>query len=636
MSESNDAFRVPSFNLLITLLVGVGCSLPAGQLNARESGESGEQSREMVVTPSRIALPRRQIATSVSILSAEEIEAHGNVSMVNILRQMPSVAASSNGGPGKASTLRIRGEEGFRTLMMIDGIRLLDPSLPRVAPQSEHLLSSGIARVEVLRGPQGLGYGADAGGVVNISSDRVSEGLVAELDARTGAFNTRQVSGSIGAGNAAGDFYLSATDLSTDGFNSRVADTQLRDDDGYDNRTVHARGALNISDGLRLELVHRAVEGHSEYDGCFEDVTFSTVHECASAYDLDASRVELSHDRGAYAHSLSYNLTRTDRQDHTRGQAAFGASGEMTRAEYSGSATALPGFDLVWGADWEEAEFDDARRHNLGVYAEYLSDFSDSVFLTAGVRHDENDDAGANTTYRLSAAYLVEQGNGNRFKYRASYGTGWRAPSPYEVFYNDVSATPPAAGVKLRQETSRGHEFGIEYLLAGGHRFEAVYFSQDVVDAIYFDLNAFSGYLQDVGTSTSKGIELSGDIALGRMLDLKANYTHNETGRPDGQQRLRRPEHLANIGLSYYPVSQLTINGFLRVSRDSIDEAGGEIVALDDFAVLDLSARYRFTDALEVYARLENVLDEHYREVMGFNTADRAAYIGFNMAFGNP
>lgn len=632
MSEFIRSFRLTSPNLMLMLLTGVWSSLTTVQLNAREADE---QTREMVVTPSRIALPRRQIATSVSILSKEEIEAHGNVSMLDILRQMPSVAASSNGGPGKASSLRIRGEEGFRTLVIIDGIRLLDPSLPRVGPQTEHLLSSGISRVEVLRGPQGLAYGADAGGVVNLSSARVSEGFVAELDARAGAFNTQQSSGSIGAGNDAGNIYLSATDFSTGGFNSRVSDTQLRDDDGYDNLTVHARGALNVSDELRLELVHRSVEGRSEYDGCYDEATFSTVDNCDTRYELDASRAALSHASGDFSHSLSYNLTRTVRQDYTQGQATFGSRGELSRVEYSGSTRGLPGFDLVWGADWEEADFDDAGRHNLGAYLEYLSDFSDSVFLTAGVRHDENEDVGANTTYRLSAAHVLEQRDGSRLKYRASYGTGLRAPSPYEIFYNDNSVTPPAAGVNLRQETSRGHEFGIEYLMVDRHRFEAVYFSQDVEDAIYYDLDTFSGYLQGIGTSSSKGIELSADIALGSTLDMKASYTHNETERPDGQQRLRRPEHLANIGISYYPVSQLTFNGFLRVSRDSIDEVNGEVVALDDFEVLDLSARYRFTDALEVYARLENALDEDYREVRGFYTAERAAYIGFNMTFGN-
>src|SRR5690606_23609218 len=112
-----------------------------------------------------------------------------------------------SGGPGKATNIRIRGEEGFRTLMIFDGMRLSDPSSTQVGPQVENLLTTGVGRVEILRGPQGLSYGADAGGVVNISSRQTSgDGLNVNLDAQTGKFGTRQLAANVGGGNDMADF----------------------------------------------------------------------------------------------------------------------------------------------------------------------------------------------------------------------------------------------------------------------------------------------------------------------------------------------------------------------------------------------------------------------------------------------
>src|SRR5690606_21465683 len=140
------------------------------------------------------------------------------------------------------------------------------------------------------------------------------------------------------------------------------------------------------------------------------------------------------------------------------------------------------------------------------------------------------------------------------------------------------SAFPPAAGVILKQETSRGHEFGVEFTTAEGDGYEAVYFDQDVENAIYSDPATFSGCLQDVGTSTSKAIELFAEISMRPNLNFTANYTYNDTERANGLQRRRRPQHLANLGLSWFGLDErLNLNGFYRISRNSIDEVGSTV-----------------------------------------------------------
>jgi vitamin B12 transporter len=605
-------------------------------MNMAFAQQSIARAEEVVVTTNRIPLPLRQMAASISVITDADIQAHGNLSLADVLRQMPATSTSSNGGPGKPTSLRIRGEEGYRTLTILDGMRLSDPTGVQIGPQLEHLMSSGVGRVEMLRGPQGLSYGADAGGVVNISTRQSGSGTRGSVDFQQGRFDTQQLNGNLSGGNDQLDFFVSGSDYATEGFNAQTADSANPDADGYDNTTLHVRAGVNLSDDLRAELVHRDVDSDAEFDGCYNLTTFATMHACSSTFELSASRASLDYHGNAFGHSISYSTTDTGRENIHDGLSALSSEGELDRWEYVGSATDLPGFDLVFGADLETAENNGEGRDNKGVYAEYLSDFSESLHFTAGARHDDNDDFGTNNSYRISAAYLHDLANGDTLKFKSSYGTGFRAPSPYEIAYNrSSSAYPPASLVTLKQEKSRGWEAGVEYLTDGNLHLEAVYFDQDVEDAIFFDLSAFSGYLQDIGTSNSKGVELNAEFGIGENLELRGNYTYNDTERPNGDQRLRRPEQLANVGLSWYAMNdKLAFNAFYRVSRDSIDQVNSLIVPLKDFEVLDLSLTYNPTDMLQLFGRFENALDEEYEEVTGYNTAGAAVYVGFKVSYG--
>ena len=96
-------------------------------------------------------------------------------------------------------------------------------------------------------------------------------------------------------------------------------------------------------------------------------------------------------------------------------------------------------------------------------------------------------------------------------------------------------------------------------------------------------------------------------------------------------QRLRRPENLFNLGFLYTGLDgKLNLNGFYRSQADAIDSGN---IAIDDFGVFDLTASYQLTESFQVYGRLENSFDEDYQEIIDYNAAGAAAYIGvsFNL-----
>jgi vitamin B12 transporter len=601
--------------------------------------QPGAQERpdEIIVTSSLIPTPRRQIGTAVSVIEGTDIELRGFDGLADLLRTQPGIAVSNSGGPGKPTTLRIRGEEGYRTMLMIDGVKAMDPSAPQVAPGFDSLLTtSDMERVEVLRGPQGFIYGADAGGVVSVITGRGAGGFGGQLGIEAGEFSTQKISGALSGGNDRGDFYVSATDLTTEGFNAQSGDTVLRDDDGADNTTLHAKLGWNLSDSLRLQLVARDIDASTLYDGC----GFPTVHDCVGTTEQTTYKVSAEQRSGDFTHAFGYSDVDIARDNLTQGLSSFATEGGISRFEYTGSYRASEATTLVYGVDLEDEDVtsggDELDRSQDGYYVEYQGSFRDAFFLSAGARYDDNDDFGTHTSGRVSGAYTQDLGGGNSLKYRASVGTGFRAPSLFEVSYNDrpFGVLPGAAATPLLEETSQGYDLGIEYDAANGLHLEVTYFDQDIEDAIVysFDSTTFDdGYLQSAGTSTSEGIEIGVHAPFGGRWAFVGNWTNNATETVEGQPRLRQPKNLGNLGIEYTSMNdafRLVAN--YRVSSDAIDFGGAPV---DDYEVLDLSLAYSFNETFELYGRIQNVADEAYRELIGFNTPGRETYAGVRLRF---
>lgn len=587
---------------------------------------------EIIITSSRVEMPLREVGTSVSLITAADIETRGFTTVYDALRSQAGVSVSNSGGLGSATSVRIRGEDGFRTRAYIDGVDVTDTSGTQFGPRFEHMLTPGISRVEVLRGPQGLMYGADAGGVVSISTDTVRDGFSGVVSAEAGRYGTDQVSGVASGGNGTFDGSVLASRLSTEGFNARVSDTS-GEDDGYENVTLHGRGGWTVNDMLRLEAVARKVRGEGKYDNCYSYPNY--INDCKSAYDQRIWRVGAELDMGRLYSELSYSHSESERDFFANAALSYGAEGELKRISYLGQFEVDDAASLVFGADLEDASLGDGaslrERDQKGYYLEYQDNHLKNLFLTAGVRYDDNDDFGDHTTYRLSAAYVVPMTAGE-LKFKAAYGTGFRAPSLYEIGYNaGPYAQPPASTTQLQPEESEGVDLGVVWASNAGVYVEFNVFDQKITDEISFDLATYSGYLQYAGESESRGIEFVFEVPVTDSFSVQGNYTFNDTEGTNGKQRARRPEHLANIEAQWRPMGERLQLGL--AVRGAADVMGNDGEPLDDYTVLDVNADYAVTPKLDVYARVTNALGEDYEEIRGYNTAGAAAYAGLRYTF---
>ncbi|MEX2961563.1 TonB-dependent receptor plug domain-containing protein [Microbulbifer sp. TYP-18] len=590
----------------------------------------GADGLELVsVTASRVEIPREQLGVSVSVLTRPEIQRLGYTSLMDVLRTLPGVSISNSGGAGKVSSLFIRGESNYRTLVLLDGVNIADPTSPQVSTQLQHLLAADVERIEVLRGPQGMMYGAGAGGVINIVTRKAQSDLEGRLALEAGRYGTTTGSAGVGGRRGAFDYALNVSTLDTEGFNSRAMDLS-GERDGYRNRTADARLGYRFSDTLDLSLQLRHNDNETDFDGCF----FSPSSDCVDQFTQQSYRLGLGYS-GAGKHQLDLAEQRIERDNLDDGISTFAVEGTIRELNYVGN-TAAAGGELVWGAEYEQQEFasafSDQEIDSLGLFSEWRGDMAGKLFYTLGVRH-ENLETDDRVSWRSSLAYPVLLGPNQQLKLRASYGTGYRAPSPFEVSYNLGEGVAPVG-----PETSRGYEVGAEYRLGSALEAELVLFDQQISDAIVFDFrlgsSGFGAYRQDPGESRSRGIELSLGGAFGEHLDWYFNGTLLDSEDAGGNQRLGVAQQVANLGGSYRWLGDAVVMGVnwqYVGDRKNLNPRAFGIVGLDPYNKLDLKLSYQLSSRVALSLRGENLLNEDYREVAGFNTAGAAVYGGVQL-----
>ncbi|MGQ9426704.1 TonB-dependent receptor plug domain-containing protein [Gilvimarinus sp. F26214L] len=623
---------VYSFPLGRTLCGSLVCSILSVPSLAADPPAGARELEEIVVSASRMPMPQRRIGSSVTRLEEDDIARRSAFSLAEVLRTVPGVGVSGTGGLGKPQTLRIRGEEGYRTLLLIDGMDVSDPTPPQMAPRIQHVPTVGVAAVEVLRGAQGMMYGADAGGVLSVETRRPENGVESRVRVDTGRYDSEQLFADLGIGGEQGGLYLAATELTSDGFNARSDDLDLKDDDGYTNKSIHGRAGWQPSEELRVQAVFRGTNASNEYDDCYG---LALTHDCRNDFRQRAARFSVDHEGDVIAQRFAVQKSTLDSRDKADGRDSFASEGEIAKAEYLGRMELPANTALLYGLDYKREQMDSdgstQSRGQRGYYLEYQGAFGADLFLSAGIRLDDNDDFGRHDSYRIAAAYLVPVTKDHLLRLKSSAGTGFRAPSLYELAYNASPwAAEPASGVSLSEEQSRSFDLGFEYYIADHTRLDLVFFDQRIRDEIYYDLVAYSGYLQSRGTSESRGFEFSARYQPSDFWALTGNFTYNRTETVDGEARIQRPRQMAHAGLSLFPFRELALQLNWRASRDARAHDGS---ALDDYSVVDLNGRYPLSDALVVYSRIENVLNEDYQEVLGYNTPGRAAYLGAQVNF---
>ncbi|MFT3975088.1 MAG: TonB-dependent receptor [Amaricoccus sp.] len=586
---------------------------------------------EIIVSANRTPTAAAATGSSVSVITAEDITADGRPFALDILSTQPGISVSQAGPAGSTSGFAIRGAPQQYVRVNVDGIEISDPTSTQVQPSLSGLLLDGVGRIEVLRGSQSALYGGQAvGGVIDITSPRATEdGLQSTYLLEGGTYGTARAAYSLAGRNDRGDFGLTVAHLRTDGFSSAEEADGNTEPDGYDGTRVSATGTFQATDSLSLFGSAFTQHESGDFDG-YDPVTFQLTDQ-DNTYDTTTwgARGGFDLTTGALENRLAVSWYDIDRDTDEEGLGASNFTGDRLRLEYLGGYTVSDALLLQLGADWTRETADTTSPYGdtsgdadvAGVFGQAIWQPLDTLTLTAALRNDDHSEFGSQPTGRLSAAWEARPGT----TLRASVGTGFRAPSLYELY------SPSFGNPDLDPETSVSADLGVEQVFADGRaQVSATLFLLDIDDLISFTTR----YEQVPGTARSRGVELAGSYALTDSVSLTGAYTYTDARDANDARRVRIPLHDLNLGVEATPMPRLTAGVEVQYAAGLPDEPFATSAAWrSDYTVVNARVSYAVTDAAEVYLRAENLLDEQYQTVKGYSTSGSAVYFGVRGTF---
>jgi vitamin B12 transporter len=618
--------------------------VPFSATRAETSSESSDSVESIVVTATRIPTPEIQVASSITVVTAEEIAARQIQTVPDLLKEIPGLNVVQSGGPGAQTSVFMRGTNSNHTKVFIDGIDVSDPSNSNASFDFGQLLTQDIQRVEVLRGPQSGLYGSDAvGGVINIITKAGSGPAQFNVGVEAGSFDTFNqtagVSGSEDQFHYAANFqhfHSGSTPVTPSDY---LQPGQARINDYDDNLTGSTKLGFDVTDTFDLGLVARYTDSHRRFTGdnfdffpsvpdtAQSDSNTKQYYTRATAHWVSFSGTFDQTLGAAYSNIKSYDLS-PDGPSETDN---FGA---RVKFDWQGIVTLPANEKLVVGAEHQHDSITTPISASINInsgYVELQSSFWENLYDTLAVRYDDNDRFGSKVTYRFAPEYLIAD-TGTKIK--ASVGTGFKAPTLTELFQSfpdfDFFANP-----NLRPETDLGWDAGFEQALAGNVRFGITYFRINIKDLI--DTSPDGTTDVNIGRALTDGVESFIAYQPIQTLTLRMDYTFTQaTDEIARLTLLRRPKNKESFISTWQATDRLllsttvlSISSWVDGNRDfSIPRLNAS-----PYTTVDLAGSFNLTKNWMLTARVANLLNRHYQNPDAFDQPTIGAFAGIKARF---
>lgn len=616
---------------------------------------------QMVVTATRTPTPLKNIGSSVSVITATDIQTKQYQTLADALKSVPGLRVVELGGRGSVTSVFARGTNSNHTLVLVDGIEINDPSSPTGAFDFAHFLLDDIESIEIVRGAQSVLYGADAIGAVIQIRTRKGHGKLktrAKLEAgnKSTHHETLAVSGSKNGFHYSLTGGLFESDGDSIATEKRLAAGEAQDDDGYKNKVVSAQFGWSNDSTIDTNFFARHIESDNEIDGFLSNDfdAYNTNRQTYLGAELKGHFLS-----GVWQPTLLLTHTDVDRRNHNTRQTTLQ---DADRSHYMGEKNKLSLqndlylFDnhlLTAGYEYEKERLDssgrsifgsmfgdfiqtqssDASRANRAVYLQDQIALTDRLNATIGLRHDNTDDFDSETTYRLTANYAVTSAS----HVRLAHGTGFRAPSLYELYGFTPSNFGSAyfGNPDLDPETSKNWEIGLDQSWLNDRLMSSItVFKNDIDDLITtVFLPSFDSTSVNQDEAQTHGVEAVVSLAATSQLDFNLSYTVTRTEDDDDRELLRRPKHQASMDLIYRPTADLTLTTTLNHtgSRKDVD-ASGQRVRMGGYSTINLTAEYQASDSTRLFGRVENLTDKEYEAAYGFQATGITGIVGFEIS----
>ena len=678
--------------------------------------------KEVVISASRTEKPLIEIPRSVTVLDAEQIRSSVYQSVGELLNSQPGVfVIGVNQTPGTNQNIFMRGSNSNQVAVLIDGVRIADPSTPNTAIDLSEISLTNVERIEIIRGSHSTIFGGAAiGGVVNIITRRGATpglhgdaswqgGMLAKkawsstetLNLRYGMKNGLYFAGSVFQqdvkGLNAAERSVTFPSFTSDRDDFRKSDASIKagyKDDKWDANISYKRahqyteidnGAFSDDDNNYLEFDRDLFQYSAQYNisSLLQLSLLGSLSKSERFYENDSSKInpnefDKTFSTGTYYGRLqTHELQLTFRQNGV--EVLFGGGVYREKMLFDNYFFYNdPTFPFEFITNYDSI---DTRTSTGYVFARLGYDIG-NFSLSGGARLSRHTTAGNFATFEFNPSYSI----GDLLFY-GSISTGFNAPSLYQLYdpSKGFNGYTTRGNPQLKPEQSVSLEAGIKKQFQSGsyvtfsayhtnvsNAIEYVYLWNGDKDIASLDFSDDRGdtYL-NVGDQRVKGIEAEGYLQVSPSLffqgnlsllqaqinaspaDISADLTGGHhvqlynLGRfleKDFEQKevVRRPGFTAFARLGYEPIAALTLSATYRYTGDRFDAGydgtlgpygGLARIDVDAYHLIDLGVNWKASKVISLGVKVENVLDEKYREVVGFQTRGRSAYLKVSAVF---
>jgi len=615
----------------------------------KEKQEQKITLKPIVVTATKTEESIEKVASSVSVITAQDIDNSKDMTVKQALKEVPGLFVASEGGLGRRASVFLRGARSEDTLVMIDGMEINDPISPARSFNFADFLTDNIDRIEVVRGPQSTLYGSDSiGGVINILTKKGRGKPKFSFFTEGGSDETfREI--------VSGDGKIEKWDYSFSG--TRVDSNGISADDNYENNAFSGRIGYQLFARGNLDFVFRSIDAKVHLDD-WDYMNYRTINdpnyteETNSQLYLTRYTQEVTDYWDSVLKFGYYAINRDDRDRPDSREPFYSAKGwydsSIIKGEWQNNWY-LGDIDVVtMGIEYKEEKGESYYADNWGVslfpkksvnnkafYFQNQLNLFNHIFLTGGVRVDDHQTFGTETTYKAALAYLIPN-TGTKFK--GTWGTGFKAPSLYQLYAPEIPAYGFLGGnPHLQPEESESFDAGIEQNFWDGEIFFSfVYFHNDYDNFItFYSYPDYTSTYINLNKAKAEGYEAEIRWNPLENLTLSASYTRTNTrDKTHGGLLLRRPRDMVS-GVLNYAFQKYQLNLSVNHIGKRLDWKGflGENLYGESYTLVNFAGSYTISEHIQLFARIENLFNEHYQEIRGYDAAGISAFGGIKLNF---
>lgn len=614
------------------LVISMLAAAPLLGIAADETDQENVQLDAMIITATMEETKIEDAPAFSTIVTKDDIAKSAVNSVADLLRE--TVGVNNLSDSSGRDEIQIRGLDGDYTLFLVNGKRVSTGSA--FAKGSDADLNSvalnAIERIEIIRGPMSVLYGADAiGGVVNVitKTPQVDDGWTSTInteariiDSGEGGDQYRLGVSSMGAITDKLSLSVSVEGLSQDAWFADADDTSsLKEEKNAQNvsSTLSWQAAENQQVDLDFGYNHddRPYQAYSDTAYREQELTrldLAVTHK--GQWDwADTTAYIKREESDIYDYNTQYEVEEHDGIE----------SNNTTAKAYANKVLGMHA--LMSGVDFDVEELKDdsslvdgaVSSYQYGFFAQDEMALTEKLAFTLGGRLDTHEVYGSNFSPK---GYLV-YGVNEALTLKGGVSSAFKAPSlsQYSEDYYQTSCGGDCVlygNSDLEAETSVSYEFGFDYHKKGLNVTGAL-FRNDIDNMITTETST-----DDDGDTTkewiniekamTQGLELTADFSLTEDLQLKSNYTYLDTEAEDSDGVTAvlegRPEHQASLSLDYQATDMLstyvTVNYIAGMQYESDDDV---YETLASYYRTDIGIVADITDDLVIRAGIKNIGD---------------------------